>query len=51
MSVCCAYDPGLLVYLEQIEGDLPDHEVNGFELCLSVALTLSMYLSLVFLLQ
>jgi hypothetical protein len=51
MSVCCAYDPGLLVYLEQIEGELPDHDVNGFELALSVALALSGYLSLVFLLR
>jgi|GEM_PF-5675497 hypothetical protein len=51
MYPCCGYDPGLLVYLEQIESDVPDREISGFEFASIIALTLSIYLSLVFLLQ
>ncbi|SON58519.1 hypothetical protein HDIA_P0110 (plasmid) [Hartmannibacter diazotrophicus] len=48
MQVCCAYDPGLLIYLEEIEGNLPEHEVDGVSLALSVAFSMSLYMTLVF---
>ena len=48
MHVCCAYGPGLLICLEKIEGNLPEHEVDGFSLALSVAPALSLYMTLVF---
>ncbi|MGX1500796.1 hypothetical protein ACSSV1_005865 [Labrenzia sp. MBR-25] len=51
MYLYCAYDPGLLVYLEHIEDDLPDHEADGFSLALCCILAVAWPLVMTMILQ